>query len=691
MPPKQASDLIKCKDNWSSIREHSHVASFPKWPPLPVGGLPQLTFSPRATGSKRPHALLDSPLPHTSPGRRPRSLQREPFQGNLAADSARSATASPKQHVETAAASLTWPTKEPPQICAQSRQKFVSQRSLSLLAKTSWSSWWAQTLEAIGTASQLFCHFRSSDNWNHIVVQSLAHVGASTLDLYSRGIMLLQHWMSLLDVSWEQLDRSHLVDILLRVRVAARQDAHINRIQPQCFVRCLRWLAKTAEIPRLAQLVSSELMGSFLRGSGKVVQLKEALPIPLAVVCAWECALGNDDISNWVKLLLGGFLLAVWASLRFGDLQRCDINSLNLAGSSLRGSCFQTKVTKRGQPFAVTVFGFTASGFSNSWVKFWLQQLQLSSRRVAPFKPDFIIPACSSSHAPAFETPLSYVAALRALRWAIQTPWASPMLSPLEAQQFTLHSLKVTMLSVAAQLRLDERARRLQGHHKVDSVQLYSRDDTVDSLWLQEQISSQVRAGWRPTRPQARGSQRPTPEPAFVLQHSDIPRSHELTADSSLEDFQFVPDVRDYETAKPLWPLQDLSESSSSETASCSDSQSDDEVPEDPLAVPLVTNGPAGCTHAMIPATVLSAAVRTFDVDGSKYMTACGASIRASAFASPPDQLKWPCHKLACRKILDKFLWESCLGILERSSLIFSVGICLPLYFFRGRSRSWFL
>lgn len=298
--------------------------------------------------------------------------------------------------------------------------------------------------------------------------------------------------MSLFSVSWEHLNRSVLVSIFLKVRVAARHDAQINRMQPRSFIKCLRWLAKAAEMPALSGLLASELITSFLKGSGELSLRKEALPLPMAVVIAWEKAACSDSISQWVRLLLGGFLVAVWASLRFLDLQRCDISSINIADSCVRGCCFQTKVTKRGQPFALITAGFTASSFGDSWVEFWLQQLQASSRAVAPFKPDFLIPSLNSNESPAFETPLSYVAALRALRWAIQTPWASPLLSPAEAQQFTLRSLKVTFLAAAAQLRLDERARQLQGHREFDSVQLYSRDCALaaagdfcqNTLWL---------------------------------------------------------------------------------------------------------------------------------------------------------------------------------------------------------------
>ena len=245
------------------------------------------------------------------------------------------------------------------QICAQARSRFQSQRDALVL----------MVGYCFGFHSHLFGIVLPISS---LVAQSLAHVAPFTLDLYSRGVILLQQWMS-------------LVTIMMRVRAAARHDAQINRIQSKSFLQCLRWLAKTAEMPTLSTLLASELLSCFLKGSGDISQRKEALPLPFAVLVAWERAITQDF--NWTNLLLGGFLLAVWASLRFGDLQRCDVDSLNLANAILRGSCSQTKVTKQGQPFAVILAGFTASSSATSWVVFWLRHLQTASRAVAPFKP----------------------------------------------------------------------------------------------------------------------------------------------------------------------------------------------------------------------------------------------------------------------------------------------------------------
>ena len=72
-----------------------------------------------------------------------------------------------------------------------------------------------------------------------------------------------------------------------------------------------------------------------------------------------------------------------------------------------------------------------------------------------------------------------------------------------EAASFTLHSLKRSLLSAAAQLRLPEDSRKLQGHHRLSSALLYSRDDTIEALWVQSKLALAIRRGWRPPRPMA--------------------------------------------------------------------------------------------------------------------------------------------------------------------------------------------
>ena len=100
-----------------------------------------------------------------------------------------------------------------------------------------------------------------------------------------------------------------------------------------------------------------------------------------------------------------------------------------------------------------------------------------------------------------------------------------PRSQPWKQRHTLMHSLKVTYLSAAAQLRLPQQSRRLQAHHKRDTVQLYSRDDTIESFWVQDKLATAVAKGWRPERRMVRGGQHTTIEPPFTVPPPPLPTS----------------------------------------------------------------------------------------------------------------------------------------------------------------------
>ena len=220
---------------------------------------------------------------------------------------------------------------------------------------------------------------------------------------------------------------------------------------------------------------------------------KEAIPIPLAVVVRWEETILDTHTAPPLRLLLGFFLLCIASSLRFGDAQRISPHQLSLTAYSLRGECWRTETDTEGQPFAIRRFGITGRTNRSAWILPWLQDLaQALAQQQATARPDFLLPTLPDleQQGPVTYTcPMSYTQALARLRWAIQTPWKEGIttITVPEAVTYTMHSLKVTYLAAAAQLRLPQESRRLQGHHKQDSVQLYSRDDTIEGLRVQDQ------------------------------------------------------------------------------------------------------------------------------------------------------------------------------------------------------------
>ena len=107
--------------------------------------------------------------------------------------------------------------------------------------------------------------------------------------------------------------------------------------------------------------------------------------------------------------------------------------------------------------------------------------------------------------------PASYAQTLLRLRNFLQESG----IPQAQALGYTLHSMKVTMLSWMAQLDLPlpARARTLQGHHALaGSMQLYSRDDIWPALRAQLSVWEALQRGFTPMLPQHRGGQNPLQE-----------------------------------------------------------------------------------------------------------------------------------------------------------------------------------
>ena len=169
----------------------------------------------------------------------------------------------------------------------------------------------------------------------------------------------------------------------------------------------------------------------------------------------------------------GGFLLAVHASLRFGDLQRSRCDSITLL--SWTSLVLGHKNHVGGPPVCTPALRhfrkrrhlFLASAVSKGLVP------QLGS--LGDVVPDFMLPCVQASEAK--QVLFGQPQALTNLRWAVTMPWLpdeEPAISAAEENALTLRSNKTCFLSATAQLRLPKRSRCKQGHHKHESVELYS-------------------------------------------------------------------------------------------------------------------------------------------------------------------------------------------------------------------------
>ncbi|CAE7408610.1 unnamed protein product [Symbiodinium sp. KB8] len=322
----------------------------------------------------------------------------------------------------------------------------------------------------------------------------------STLERYLRIANQFLGFLESCDIAFSQVTLAAVLDYLAAARASRSQDLEIHRISATSAIKALRWFHKLSQWEQLTPAMQSPVITAYCSQSS-AKDRREAMPIPMALISAWEQRVCDPDAPLCTVLCLGAALLATHASLRFGDIQRVDFSSLSLTTAALHGVCFATKTTSQGQLFAVTIAGITGRDSSSCWPLHWLSALQ---RAASPFRaqdgdPDFLWFSTAPELNNLLElAPASYCTALLVLRWAATLPWhpATPCLSALEASQLTLHSMKSTVLAAAAQLRLSKDIRLSQGHHR-DSAALYSRNDTFDSLFAQRRLSIALSRGPR--------------------------------------------------------------------------------------------------------------------------------------------------------------------------------------------------
>ena len=220
---------------------------------------------------------------------------------------------------------------------------------------------------------------------------------------------------------------------------------------------------------------------------------KEAPPLPLWILVQWERRILMSACTISEIIMLGNFLLMAWASLRFSDAQRIEMARMVLSTTDLRGIIWRSKTTTVGMPFGAMNSGILSKG-AHSWMwKFIKTMDSILNDNGAP-DVDFLLPHCDADLVSFPLTPMTYATALFHFRRLIHCPWRSSS-NPMTGLDlnFTLHSLKATLLSWGPQLSMHTQPeqRLQQGHHvsQSSSLAVYSRDSVWGALDFQNRSS----------------------------------------------------------------------------------------------------------------------------------------------------------------------------------------------------------
>ena len=241
---------------------------------------------------------------------------------------------------------------------SRASDELVTQKSIASLALKQVQERWLQIIQRQHDCSLLAQTTAQTAHEQDLIIAALRGYQASSLQTYLRHIEKFLSYLDKSRISLSELKLPQFLDYLWACQDSQHEDRHASRCKPANALKALSWFHKKAEIESLRLVCLNPLALAFTKPYGPMDR-NEAIPLPLAIVVAWEDKIREPKCPPALALLLGGFLLAVHSSLRFGDLQRICTSSLSIASDSLRGSCWTTKTSLTGQPFAVTHFGLS--------------------------------------------------------------------------------------------------------------------------------------------------------------------------------------------------------------------------------------------------------------------------------------------------------------------------------------------
>ena len=511
---------------------------------------------------------------------------------------------------------------------------------------------WRDLLSRFGQASQLVVSMQHSMHVDAHLDRVLDQFAPSTIWKYVATVRQFMSTCNDSGIDPVSITPVQLADLLMTASLAKSTDGGSSH---QTTIKALRRCAKMAQITTW-DFFYDPIVDSFLKQK-RLIDRKEAPPLPLWTIVQFERRVLMSSCPESQVIILGSFLLMCWTSMRFADMQRVSLKSFGYDPHSLRGTCWRSKTTARGQPFGLVSSGLMSEG-SFTWVLKFLWAMDQILTRLHLDDLDFVLPAFRDDLLVVPLEPMSYASALQHLRKFIHAPWRT-LDSPIKhlSLNYSLHSLKVTFLSWSNQLaeKILPELRMLQGHHRSSahqSMRLYSRDDVLGALRCQTILRNELLRGWRPMIPLHRGGQLPMVEPAVQIE-----LFRKQADDLSLTWFA----CQDHTPLPAPEPqTNELGDSSDSSASSDSESSTASADPAPPTRAP--PQHTAGASDEILLAChrqkchmLIACPDTTIEFvwyAGSHYKPACG--VRMSNFSvtihESYDPQMLPCQHAGCKK-----------------------------------------
>ena len=322
---------------------------------------------------------------------------------------------------------------------------------------------WMILVHSVGALSTIWRDYHQSTQFDVHCRRLLDKFAPSTFFTYINALQCIHSIVMEFAWTWHDIGRHHLSDLL--------QISHEGKHTEWGFgattaIKALRWAQKLLLISE-GQMLYDPVVNSFFNSNNH--ERLESVPLSHFLVSQWERRILMKESSLQEQILLGGFLCLLWGGLSCADGQRISLQSLSWCITALRGSCYRTKTSRSGQPWAIQARGFLSHG-AWLWVAQWLMALDnlWSRAHNAIADADFLLPMTKGDGFAYPLVPMPYSQAWQWLRHFCSLPWKhSPIPISANPGDYTSHSLKTTTLSRSNQLAqqglVTEEQRHLQG------------------------------------------------------------------------------------------------------------------------------------------------------------------------------------------------------------------------------------
>ena len=215
--------------------------------------------------------------------------------------------------------------------------RFVSAQALTESRRRKLAEQFRNILLRVGPHCALRSILAESAHAEQHVERLLAAFAVNTLFRYIACCFTFLDFMQAQHFSMEAIPVAQVVDFLHVALSSKRQDRAVHRTSCGTAIKALRWLAKHLQWQALQLCTQNNLVTSYAK-QVEAYDKREAVPLPLSLLLAWERCVCCKDTPLTTKLILGAILACTCSSIRFGDAQRVRWGSMQLSTQGLRAT-----------------------------------------------------------------------------------------------------------------------------------------------------------------------------------------------------------------------------------------------------------------------------------------------------------------------------------------------------------------